>query len=235
MKEQIIFAAKDVSGIPQHHFFRKPFVLQDIHFELPAGYLCGIIGKNGAGKTTFFDYIMNERKCYRGQFLLEGVDIHANHPDTLNQIGFVSEKNHFLELRTARQNAEMLGRFFTEFDMELFLETMEQCNLSVGKNVGKMSRGELMKFQLAFAIAHKPKLFLMDEATAGMDPIFRIDLYKQLRKLLEQTNCSVILSTHNEEEIEKQLDYVSFLDKGRMLSFGENDTWLTANTTNPQP
>ncbi len=79
-----------------------------------------------------------------------------------------------------------------------------------------------MKFQLAFAVAHRPKLYLLDEATAGMDPVFRIDFYRILRELLEGENCGIILSTHIEEEIEKQLDYVGMLEEGRLVSFGEN-------------
>lgn len=84
-----------------------------------------------------------------------------------------------------------------------------------------MSRGELVKFQLAFAASHHPKLFLLDEATAGMDPVFRTDFYKFLHYLIAEEECSVILSTHIEEEIEKQLDYVGILDEGRFVSFKE--------------
>ncbi len=212
----IIFSAKDVNGT-------KGFQLKKIHFDLPRGYIMGIIGKNGAGKTTFFDYIMNDRKRYRGSFLLEGEEIHADHLKTLQQIGFVSEKNEFLDLRSAEQNAKMLGRFYTAFDMEVFYQTLEMEKLSKSKAIGNMSRGELMKFQLAFAMAHKPKLFLLDEVTAGMDPVIRIDFYKLLRTHMETTNCSVILSTHLEEEIEKQLDYIGILEAGQFVSFAENE------------
>ena len=85
-----------------------------------------------------------------------------------------------------------------------------------------MSRGENMKFQLAFAIAHKPKLYLIDEATAGMDPVFRIEFYKTLRDEVLREDCGILLSTHLEEEIEKQLDYVGCLEAGKWLSFQEN-------------
>ncbi len=217
--EDILFAARQVCSRRK----KKGFMLQNISFELPAGYIMGIIGKNGAGKTTFFDYIMQEKKRYTGSFLLEGQDIHENHLRALDKIGFISEENKFFDMRTAEQNAQMLGRFYTDFSMERFREAMDSCNLSEKKNVGKMSRGEQMKFQLSFAVAHRPKLFLVDEATAGMDPVFRIDFYKQLHKLLADESCSVIMSTHNEEEIEKQLDYIGLLEEGRFLSFGENE------------
>lgn len=221
MKNDILFEAREVRGLKSGVFGKKAFKLEDIGFALPQGYIMGIVGKNGAGKTTFFDYIMDAKKRYAGEFLLDGREIHEDHLQTRDRLGFVSEKNEFLDLRTAAQNAQMLGRFYSDFDKELFESTMESFGVSKDKTVGKMSRGEGMKFQLAFAVAHKPRLFLLDEATAGMDPVFRIDFYRLLRGLLQNESCSVILSTHIEEEIEKQLDYVGVLEAGRFVSFGE--------------
>lgn len=221
--EDILFAAKQVTSLKSHRFRKNSFKLQDINFALPKGYIMGLIGKNSAGKTTFFDYIMDEKKKYSGELILEGKEIHEDHIQVLDQIGFVSEKNKFMELRTARQNAAMLGPFYSAFDMDLFENIMEQLQLSTSKTIGRMSRGELVKFQLSFAASHHPKLFLLDEATAGMDPVFRIDFYKILRRLIEEENCSVILSTHIEEEIERQLDYIGILEEGRFISFGENE------------
>lgn len=218
----MIFEARHVSSLRRGCFGKRAFRLENISFQLPRGYIMGLIGKNGAGKTSFFDCIMNEKKRYFGDMFLEGRNVHENHLETLDHTGFISEKNEFLELRTAGQNAQMLGRFYSGFDMELFRETMEQCKVSAGKTVGKMSRGELVKFQLAFAVAHRPKLYLLDEATAGMDPVFRIDFYRILHELLKSEDCCIILSTHIEEEIGKQLDYVGILEEGRLISFGEN-------------
>lgn len=218
-----LFSAREVNGLKQPQIYRHNFRLSGVNFELPAGYIMGIIGKNGAGKTTFFDYIMNEKRHYTGEFLLDGKDIREDHLWALDNIGFVSEENEFLGQRSAEQNAKMLGRFYSCFDMNLFEETLESCKLSKRKTVCKMSRGEFIKFQLAFAVAHRPKLFLLDEATARMDPVFRIDFYKLLRNLLKDETCSIILSTHIEEEIDKQLDYIGLLEKGHFVSFKENE------------
>ncbi len=216
------FGIEQPGGLGRGHFGKKAFALEEISFQLPRGYIMGLIGKNGAGKTTFFDCIMDEKKRYSGEMFLEGSDIHEDHLQFLDKTGFISEKNEFLELRTAGQNARMLGRFYSGFDMELFQGMMERCRVSSGKTVGKMSRGETVKFQLAFAVAHRPRLYLLDEATAGMDPVFRIDFYRILHELLKDGECGIILSTHLEEEIEKQLDYVGVLEEGRLVSFGEN-------------
>lgn len=217
----MIFAARQVNGL-RRGIWQKGLRLQNISFELPAGYIMGIVGKNGAGKTTFFDYIMQDKKCYTGELLLEGREIHQNHQQALDRIGFVSEKNRFMELRSALQNAQMLGRFYSFFDKDLFRDILEKGKVSEHKIITEMSRGEQMKFQLAFAVAHKPKVFLLDEVTAGMDPVFRLDFYGLLHLLIKEEDCSVILSTHIEEEIEKQLDFVGVLEEGRWVSFGEN-------------
>ena len=220
-KEPILFEAKHITS-RRKGLFQKGQYLDDISFSLPAGYIMGIVGKNGAGKTTFFDYIIDEKKRYRGEFLLNGADISKNHLSAMNQIGFISEDNYFFTTMSIRKNVELLAPFYEKFDHKLFSEKLSEFELTSGKCVGNLSRGQMMKFQLAFAMAHKPKLYLLDEATAGMDPVFRLDFYKQLRLLLED-GCGVILSTHLEEEIEKQIDYVGILEEGKMIFFGENE------------
>jgi ABC-2 type transport system ATP-binding protein len=215
--EKIIFAAKQVNGT------NKSFKLSNVDFELPSGYIMGIIGKNGAGKTTFFKYILDEKKRYKGHFLLDGNDISLDHTLTMDNIGFVSDDNEFFLQRTGRQNAELLGRFYSQFDMELFKSTMKDAGLSIDKTTGRMSRGEYIKFQLAFAIAHKPKLLLLDEATAGMDPVYRRDFYKLLRSLLEIQECSIIMSSHIEDDIYNQFDYIGYFENGKFMYFKENE------------
>lgn len=222
MSEKIIFEAVDLTTCPRK---KKAFCLEHISFALPQGYIMGLIGKNGAGKSTFFRTVMGENSRYTGNLLLEGSTLRGNHVAAMEKIGFVSEDNEFLGARSLIQNGELLGSFYNTFDMEGFRQTISRFGLSCTQNIHDLSRGEMMKFQLAFAMAHHPRLYLIDEATAGMDPVFRMDFYRILRRLLEEENCSVILSTHIREEITKELDYVGVLEKGQLTSFGEND-WI---------
>lgn len=218
--EKIIFAAKQVQGekvLPG----RKRFTLKNIDFELPEGYIMGIVGENGAGKTTFFHYVMDEKKRYQGNFYLDGTDIAKDHAWFMNRIGFVSEEQCFLRQKSALENAKILGNFYDVFDLALFQETMEQTSVSAAEIVEKMSRGEYMKFQFAFAIAHKPRLLLMDEPTAGMDPVFRKEFYRLLRQQLQQ-RCSVIMSSHLEDDIRREFDYIGRFEQGTFVSFQEN-------------
>lgn len=146
METNILLEFEHVTGIS------KKFALQDINFSLEAGYICGLAGKNGAGKSTLIDYIMNPKQLYTGEIRLNGLNIRENHTYVKNKLGLVSEENQFFTERTAMQNAEMLSVFYEEWDMELFKAAMTKMELSVGKTVGKMSRGENFKFQTAFAM-----------------------------------------------------------------------------------
>ena len=200
----------------------KEFRLEDVSFSLPAGFIMGLAGKNGAGKTTLLDYIMNPKQQYTGTICMNGVDIRENHVQMRNHIGFVSDSNQFLKERTAMQNAEILGSVYENWDMDIFKTAMKKMDLSTGKTVGKMSRGELMKFQMAFAMAHKPALYLLDEVTAGMDPVFRIDFFKMLQEVIQMEEASVLMTSHIRTEIGQKTDYVGIMEAGRLIEFGES-------------
>lgn len=201
----------------------KKFNLSDISFSLPAGFILGIAGKNGAGKTTLLDYIVNPIQKYTGTIRMQGKDIRIDHAKVREYLGFVSEENQFLRERSAKQNAEIFGILYQNWNMDQFIAAMKEMGLSTAKLVGKMSRGELIKFQMAFAMAHGSILYLLDEVTAGMDPVFRIDFFKILHKVIETEQASVIMTSHIEEEIARKMDYVAVIEHGTMLSFGEAD------------
>ena len=200
----------------------KKFSLKDINFSLEAGYICGLAGKNGAGKSTLLDYIMNPKQLYTGEIRLNGVNIRENHTYIKNKLGFVSDENQFLKERTAMQNVELLSRFYENWDMELFKAAMKKMELPVTKTVGKMSRGENFKFQTAFAMAHKSELYLLDEVTAGMDPVFRIDYFKMLQEIIAEEQASILMTSHIQDEISRKTDFVGIMEQGRMIQFGES-------------
>ena len=198
------------------------FRLQNINFSVPAGYIMGLMGQNGAGKTTLMRYIMEDKKQYSGTIRIHGVDIRENHAFMKNKIGFVSEENIFITERTAKQNVEILSGFYEDFDCDIFTSVMKKMGLSTKKTYGKMSRGEALKFQMAFAMAHKPQLYLLDEVTAGMDPVFRMDFFKILQDVIRDEKASVIMTSHIESEMERKTDYVGIMEDGRLLHFGES-------------
>ena len=99
---------------------------------------------------------------------------------------------------------------------------MKKMDLSIKKVYGKMSRGECMKFQVAFAMAHHSEIYLLDEVTAGMDPVFRIDFFKILQDIVKDEQASVLMISHIESEVERKTDYVGIIENGKMVRFGES-------------
>ena len=212
----MILEFKNVTGKTKH------FNLQNISFTLEPGFIMGLAGKNGAGKSTLIDYIMNPKQQYTGEILIEGVNIRDNHYLMMNRIGFISDNNNgFLMDKSAKENIELFGMLYDDWDNERFYQAMQKMNLSPGKVVGRMSRGELFKFQTAFAMAHKPALYLIDEATAGMDPVFRIDYFKILQEIIVEENASILMTSHIQDEIKRKMDFVGIMEEGKLMEFGE--------------
>lgn len=212
----MILEFKNVTGKTKH------FNLQDVSFALEPGFIMGLAGKNGAGKSTLIDYIMNPKQQYTGEILIEGKNIRDNHHDMMNRIGFISDNNTgFLMDLSAKQNVELFGPLYKEWDDASFYKAMQKMGLAPGKIVGKLSRGEMFKFQTAFAMGHKPALYLIDEATAGMDPVFRIDYFKILQEIIAEENASILMTSHIQDEIQRKMDFVGVMDGGRLVQFGE--------------
>ena len=198
------------------------FKLKNVSMTLGNGYIYAVTGKNGAGKTTLCNYILTEKQRYTGSIRLYSYELARNHAKAMEITGLVSEDNTFFENRTGRQNAEILGLVYDNFDMELFDKCMKKMNVSSQTTLWRMSRGERMKFQLAFAIAHHSRLYLLDEATAGMDAVFKIELFDMLRQLIAGEDCCVLMTTHDMSEIAKNTDYVAIMDNGTLGEFVES-------------
>lgn len=198
------------------------FKLKNVSMTLENGYIYAVTGKNGAGKTTLFNYILTEKQRYTGSIRLSGYELARNHARAMEITGLVSEDNTFFENRTGRQNAEILGLVYDNFDKELFDKCMKKMNVSSQTTLWRMSRGERMKFQLAFAIAHHSRLYLLDEATAGMDAVFKIELFDMLRELIAGEDCCVLMTTHDMSEIAKNTDYAAIMDNGTLGEFVES-------------
>lgn len=216
----MLLELRDVCGA------EKGFCLQNITFDVPEGYLVGLAGKNGAGKTTLLHYIADERKRYSGSIRFAGEELHASHTRLLNKIAFVADEAPFFGMYTGRQNAKLLAPFYEEWDWDIFRRAAaEQSPLAKGglkldTPLSKLSRGEYLRFQMAFAMAHRTRLYLLDEVTGGMDPVFRREFFRLLHRILEE-GASVLMTTHIQEELEEKVDYVGILEEGRLASFQE--------------
>jgi len=202
----------------------RGFCLSDISFSLPMGYIAGIAGKNGAGKTSLLRLITDRRTAYQGSIRVvdrQGklLEVKENRDAILDYVGIITDQHNFVQDLTVEANVDLLSLFYSEFDRDLFNEKMQQYNVGRSKKISLLSKGECIRFQLAFAIAHHCLLYLFDEATAGLDIVFRKDFFKEIRKLMIDGKKTVMLTTHLQEELERDVDYVAYLDNGKLTSF----------------
>lgn len=203
------------------------FHLEDISFALKEGYIYALMGKNGAGKSTLLNRIIKEQKDYSGTISFLGKDLKKEHAFAMQRIGFVSEDRGFLEKRTCMQNADILGRLYDDFDITLFRKILKEAGGKPEGTYGKLSRGEKMKFQLAFAAAYHPQLYLFDEADAGMDAVFREEFWKLLQHLVAESCASVLLTSHITSEVMLHADYIGIIEEGRLVHFAESGDYET--------
>lgn len=199
---------------------KKDFSLKQISFQAQNGYIYGIAGKNGAGKTTLFHYILGDEP-YSGNILYNGKEITQDRQKYLNEVGFVSDENHFFMEMSGEKNVQLLREFFQCWDHDCFKKWMKDFQVPGGVPLSRLSRGEYIKFQMAFAMAHHAVLFLLDEATAGMDPVFRKEFFRLLRHLVSEDKV-ILMSTHIQEELEHKMDYIGIMDNGKFSGFQEN-------------
>lgn len=205
---------------------RKKFRLQDITLQLEPGYIYAIAGENGAGKSTLFHVILSTNSRYTGQMKVLGMDMAEEREKAMNKIAFISEDARWIGLKSGLSNARIFGSLYDDFDESVFKDEMKKMKVSTAVSYESLSRGEKMKFQMAFGIACGAKLFCMDEATAGMDPVFRIDFFNSLRELLIQEDVCILMTSHNMTEIEKQTDYVAVMKDGSLGEFKESLEFL---------
>lgn len=215
-EENVILQFVNVTGK------NKKNCLKDVDFKMQAGYIYGLAGKNGSGKTTLVKTVMQEHCCFDGEIYVSGVSIRGNHAETCEKTGYISEDNNFFEKLSAGQNAEILSVFYKKFDMECFNKQMQIFGVHTNKIYKLMSRGEKLKFQLAFAMAHNPDLYLIDEATAGMDSVFKVEFFDCMRKIMALQNSAVLIISHIQQELEKNTDYVGFMEKGHFTGWIES-------------
>lgn len=193
------------------------FSMEDITFSLPKGYIMGLIGANGAGKTTLLHLLMGIYKPDSGSVKIDGMESSVEEVSVRNEIGYVLNEELFTEGLTLLQNGEMYGRYYENYDRELLEAYGRRFGLAMDRKLRQHSKGEKLKFQFAFALAHKPKLLILDEPTASFDPEFRDDFAKVLMEFMEDGEHGIVLATHLTRDLERLADYITFIDKGKMV------------------
>ena len=207
----------------------KGFTLDNVTFDVPRGYIMGLIGPNGAGKTTIVKLIMNLIRRDAGEVRVFGLDNLRHEAEIKSRIGFVYDVPRFPEDLRLKTIASALAVFYDKWDAARFQSLLEEFRLPPRQVFKKLSHGMKMKFSLALALAHDADLILMDEPTAGLDPVFRFELLTKLRALIQDERKTVLFSSHITSDLERVADFITFIHKGRIVfSAGKDEileTW----------
>ncbi|MBD5084141.1 MAG: ABC transporter ATP-binding protein [Clostridiales bacterium] len=209
----------EIKGLAKEY---KTFTLGPIDLTVPGGSILGLIGENGAGKTTLIKSMLGITKPSGGSVTLLGTD-----PDHAKEdIGVVMDDCFFSEYLRVRDVNSVLSHVYKGWDKGLFADYLDKFGLSGAKNIKELSRGMRMKLSLAAALAHRPRLLLLDEATAGLDPVVRDEILDEFLAFVSDEEHAILISSHITSDLEKVADYIAYLHQGKLLMCDEKDMLL---------
>lgn len=216
--------AIEIKDLSKHY---QGFTLDHINFSLPKGCIMGLVGENGAGKSTTINLIMNAVARDGGSVNVLGVDNESKEFEAVKEkIGIVLDEAYFPEVLTAENVNEIMKNTYRNWDTTEFFSLVERFKLPVKKVFRDYSRGMKMKLAIAVALAHHPELLILDEATSGLDPMVRDEILDLLNDFTRDENHSVFFSSHIVSDLEKICDYIVFLHHGKLVFSEEKDRLL---------
>lgn len=199
----------------------KNFLLNDISFSVPSGFVCGFIGENGAGKTTTLKLILGMVMKNSGNIKLFGKS--ADDVSLKEDIGALFEQPYYQEDWTPIDIEKAMRPFYKKWDSSAFHQYLERFSLDPKQKYKTMSRGMKMKLGMAVTLAHDAKLLLLDEPTSGLDPVGRNEMLEIFRDYMVKENRTIFFSTHITSDLEKIADYITYIKNGRILYSGLKD------------
>ena len=203
------------------------FTLDSLNLTLPGGCILGLIGENGAGKSTTIRLILGMLRPDGGTITILGRDNRDNLALTKQDIGVVLDEVGIPECMTPKQVGRVMADVFTRWDAKTYEGLLERFSLPENKKFKEFSRGMKMKLGLAVALSHEAKLLILDEATSGLDPVVRDEVVSILSEFTRDESHSILISSHIVSDLEKLCDYVAFLHKGKLLLCEEKDMLLS--------
>lgn len=204
---------------------RENFKLENISFELKEGYIMGLVGPNGSGKTTLIKMLLGLVKPNDGEIKIFDRDIYKEEIFIKENIGFVFDNFNFYQHLKIKDYKKILKDSYSKFNEKLFDSYIERFGIKTRSYIGVLSKGEAIKVMLAGALSHDAKLIILDEPTAGLDPIVRKDILRLLQEVIEDGNRSVIISTHITSDLDGIADYITFINKGKLI-FSKDMEWI---------
>ena len=204
----------------------QSFRLQDISFSLPKGYIMGLIGSNGSGKTTTVKLILNMLKRNSGEIKIMGLDNIADEKTVKSNLGVVFDSNYFCDEWTVAQAEAAISLFYKNWDRRKFNGLLQRFHIDPTKKVKELSRGMQMKLMISCAFSYDAKLLILDEPTSGLDPVARDELLDILSEYIEDGEHSVLFSTHITSDLERAADYITYIRYGELFFSGSKDEFV---------
>ena len=192
------------------------FTLDHVSFTVPGGCIMGLIGENGAGKSTTIKAILDLIHKDEGKVTFWGKDL-AQAPEMKEDIGVVFDGISFYETLTPARVGRILGEAYKNWDDNLYKEYLQRFSLPANKEIKGLSKGMKAKLSIAAALGHRPKFLILDEATSGLDPVMRDDMLDVFLEFVQDEEHSILMSSHITTDLEKVADYITFIHQGQMM------------------
>ena len=194
----------------------RDFKLDRVSFSIPKGSIMGLIGENGAGKSTTINAILGLIKKDKGTVRFWGKELDSSKQIKEN-IGVVFDGINFYETLTPEKVGKICAAAYKQWDSSTYQKFLERFSLSKGKEIKTLSKGMKMKLSIAAALSHRPKLLILDEATSGLDPVMRADILEIFAEFVREGGHSILMSSHITTDLEKVADYITFIHRGKVL------------------
>jgi len=204
----------------------RHFSLVDINLDLPAGHIMGLIGANGAGKSTTIRIIMGLVRQDHGEVKLLGHKMPGQEINAKREVGYVSEDMRLYGRATLGWHMEFMKSIYPNWDAGYADKLSRSFDLTVDQRIKGMSHGQKVKSSLLLALARRPKILILDEPTTGLDPVARHEVLSELMEVLVDEDRSILFSSHNTADVEQISDKITFIDRGRVIDSRDKETFL---------
>lgn len=194
----------------------KDFTLDDISFQVPHGMIVGLIGENGAGKSTTISAILNMIHADSGDIQIFGMDYIKKEREIKQKLGVVMDEVHQIPHIYCKDIDAIMKRVYKNWDSTLFMNYLEKFKLPHDKKIKELSKGMNVKLDFAIALSHQAEFLILDEATSGLDPVMRDEILDVLQEFVMDETHSVLMSTHITSDLDKIADYIIFLHDGKI-------------------
>lgn len=202
------------------------FALQNVSLNIPKGSIVGFVGKNGAGKSTTINAVLNIIHRDSGEVTFFGNAMTDASKLMRNDIGVVFDTICFSGDLTPKKLEKVLKDIYAHWDGAVFFSYLERFHIPLDKRIKTFSRGMTMKLSIGVALSHKATLLILDEATAGLDPVAREEILDVLLEFVEDESNSIFISSHISSDLEKIADYITFIDNGKIILTEKKDTLI---------